>query len=181
MARIALLYGLIAGALVSGMMVVTLPLITAGTLHFDQGEILGYSTMVLSFLLVFFGIRSYREHVAGGTITFGKAFQVGILITLVACAMYVVTWEILYFNFLPDFLDRYDAHMVAKMRAAGDGEAAIQAAQKKMAGFKKLYANPFFNAAVTFMEIFPVGLVVTLVSAAILRRKGGPQASLATG
>ena len=78
-------------------------------INFDHSEILGYSAMVLSFLLVFFGIRSYRDNVAGGAIGFGKAFQVGILITLVTCAMYVIAWEITYFNFFPDFLDQYNA------------------------------------------------------------------------
>ncbi len=129
--------------------------------------------MVLSFLLVFFGVRPYRDTVAAGTISFGKAFQVGLLISLVTCAMYVIAWEIVYFNFVPDFLDQYSAHSLAKMRAAGESEAAIQAATEEMAQFAKLYANPLFNVGITFMEVFPVGLIMTLISAAILRRKPG--------
>jgi predicted DNA-binding helix-hairpin-helix protein len=87
--------------------------------------------------------------------------------------MYVIAWEITYYNFFPDFLTQYNAHALAKMRAAGENEAAIREATAKMADFAKLYANPLFNVAVTFMEVFPVGLIVTLVSAAILRRKPG--------
>ena len=95
--------------------------------------------------------------------------------------MYVIAWEIVYFNFYPDFLDQYSAHVLAKMRAAGESEAAIREKAAEMAKFAKLYANPLFNVAVTFMEVFPVGLIVTLVSAAILRRRpreGAPAAAV---
>ena len=74
---------------------------------------------MLSFLLVFFGIRSYRDNVANGHISFSKAFAVGICIILISCICYVVTWEILYFNFLPDFIDKYGAYMVEKAKASG--------------------------------------------------------------
>ncbi len=127
--------------------------------------------MVLSFLLVFFGVRSYRETVAGGAIGFGKAFQVGILITLITCAFYVLAWEIAYFNFFPNFLDQYSAHVLARMHATGKSEAEIGRKAAEMAELAKRYKNPLFNIAVTFMEIFPVGLIMTVISAAILRRK----------
>jgi Protein of unknown function (DUF4199) len=184
MKKIVLRFGLASGVLLLALSAVLLPLCMNGTIDFDHSEVLGYSAMVLSFLLVFFGIRSYRDNVASGVIGFGKAFQVGLLITLVTCAMYVIAWEITYFNFLPDFLDQYNAHAIAKMRAAGETEAAIREATAKMADLAKLYANPLFNVAITFMEVFPVGLIVTLVSAAILRRKPGqaaPAAAVAAG
>ena len=171
MKKIVLTFGLLSGGVLAAMMAITLPLCLNGTLDLSKSQILGYSTMVLAFLLVFFGIRSYRENVAGGTITFGKAFQVGILITLITCAMYVIAWEITYFNFFPDFLDQYSAHVLAKMRAAGDSEAAILEKTAQMATMAKYYDNLLFNVGITFMEVFPVGLIMTLVSAAILRRK----------
>jgi hypothetical protein len=175
MKSIVLKHGLISGAILVVMFAVTLPLCLKGIIDFDRSEVLGYASMVLAFLLVFFGVRSYREEL-GGAISFGKAFQVGILITLVTCAIYVICWEIVYWGFLPDFLDQYNAHALAKLRAAGATEAAIREAQAKMASFAKLYANPLFNVGVTFLEVFPVGLIVTLVSAAILRRKRAPGA-----
>jgi hypothetical protein len=170
MKRIVLRFGLASGAVLMALAAVMLPCMS-GAVDFDYGEIAGYSIMVLSFLLVFAGIRSYRNNVAGGAISFGKAFQVGILITLITCAVYVIAWEITYFNFFPDFLDQYTAHVLEKMRAAGESEAAIQKTTKNMAEMAKYYSNPLFNSAITFMEVFPVGLIVTLVSAAILRRK----------
>lgn len=174
MKKIVLTFGLISGAILAAMIAMMVPL--SGVIDFDKSEIVGYSTMVLSFLLVFFGIRTYRENVGGGAITFARAFKVGILITLISCAVYVISWEIVYFNFLPDFADKYSAHMIDKMRAGGASEAALEAERTKMADFKKLYANPLINVGITFMEVFPVGLVVTLISAAILRKKPTPTA-----
>jgi hypothetical protein len=171
MRNIVLRFGLLSGVILATVTGVMLTLCMSGTLDFERNEIAGYSAMVLSFLLVFFGIRSYRDNVAAGRIGFAKAFQVGILITLVTCAMYVIAWEIVYYTFYPDFLDQYHAYVLAKMRSAGANEAALEEKATQMAEFAKLYANPLFNAGITFLEVFPVGLIVTLVSAAILRRK----------
>jgi hypothetical protein len=167
-------FGLISGAISSLMMVATVPF--ADRIGFDKGAVVGYTAIVLSFLLVFFGIRSYRDN-AGGQITFSKAFAVGIGITLISCICYVVTWEILYFNFLPDFMDKYSAHVIEKAKASGASAAAIQAQVDQMKKYKVMYDNPLINAAMTFIEPFPIGLVITLISAAVLRRK--PQAQAA--
>lgn len=153
MQKIVLRFGLASGTILVAMTAVMLPLCMRGTIHFDHSEVIGYSAMVLSFLLVFFGVRSYRDNVAAGTISFGKAFGVGLLITLVTCAMYVIAWEITYFNFLPDFFDQYSAHALARMRAAGESEAAIRKEAAEMAGMAKLYANPLFNVAITPVRI----------------------------
>lgn len=179
MKRIALKFGLIAGAILGAMIVVTIPLYRRGVIGFENGELIGFSSMVLAFLLVFFGIRSYREEVRGGTIGFWKAVGVGLLITLVACTVYVLTWQVMYFGFFPDFMDQLNAHTLAEMRAEGETAAAIAAKQAQMAKFAELYKNPLVNVGVTYLEIFPVGLVVTLVSAAILRRRERPQAPAA--
>ncbi|HEY3052119.1 MAG TPA: DUF4199 domain-containing protein [Thermoanaerobaculia bacterium] len=176
MKRIVLTFGLISGAILAAMTAMMIPMCMSGVVDLDRSEIVGYTSMVLAFLLVFFGIRSYRENVGGGAITFGKAFTVGILITLIASAVYVISWEIVYFNFVPDFADKYAAHRIEKMRASGATAAAIESMRQEMARFKVLYANPFLNTAITLLEVFPVGLIVTLVSAAILRRKARPSA-----
>jgi hypothetical protein len=173
MKKIVITFGLISGAISSILMFATLPLLDRGVINFKNGEIFGYTTMFLSFLLVFFGIRAYRENVGGGTITFGRALAVGALITLISCICYVVSWEIIYFKITPDFADKYAAYSIEQLRAKGATDAAIVTAQKQMADFKKMYDNPLINAAITFVEPLPIGLVVTLVSAAVLRRKPG--------
>ena len=169
MKKTVLTFGLISGAISALMMFAVL--LFKDKIGFDKGAIIGYTTIILSFLLVFFGIRSYRENVGGGTITFGRAFAVGILITLISCICYVVAWEVIYFKFMPDFFAKYAAYVVEKAKASGASPAAIQAKLEEMKKFKQMYDNPFFNAAITFTEPFPIGLIVTLISALILRKK----------
>lgn len=175
MRKTILTFGLISGALSSLMMVATVPF--SDRISFDKAEVIGYTTIVLSFLLVFFGIRSYRDNAGNGQITFTKAFAVGISITLISCIFYVVTWEVLYFNFLHDFMDKYGAYMVEKVKASGAGPAAVQAQLEQMKKYKELYENPLLNAGMTFIEPFPVGLIITLISAVVLRRKPQSQAA----
>lgn len=174
MKKTVLTFGLISGVLSSLMMVATVPFMDRLS-HGSGGYIVGYTAIVLSFLLVYFGIRSYRDNVGNGQITFSKAFAVGISITLISCIFYVVTWEIIYFNFMHDFMDKYGAHIIEKLKASGASAAAIQAQTQQLQKMKVLYENPLINAAMTFIEPFPVGLAITLISAAILRRKSQPQ------
>jgi Protein of unknown function (DUF4199) len=162
-----LTFGLISGALISLMMSLTVPFQD----KIGHSYVVGYTTMVLALLLSFFGIRSYRDNVQKGHITFGKAFLIGLSITVISCLCYVVTWEIIYFNFMPDFMDKYNAQVLQKMQASGATAAAVQTKTEELKKFKELYANPFFNAAMTFIEPFPVGLVISLISAAVLRKK----------
>jgi hypothetical protein len=169
MKKIVLTFGLISGALMAIFMFATMPFIDK--IGFDKGLIVGYTNIVLAFVLVFFGIRSYRENIGGGAITFGRAFMIGILITLISSICYVIAWQILYHTLLPDFFDKYAAHMIEKARAAGATPDALQAQNQKMDQMKQLMKNPFFHNLFVFLESFPVGLVITLISAAILRKK----------
>jgi hypothetical protein len=174
--RTILIFGLISGVISSLLMIATVPLMNQP--DFDHGYILGYTTIVLSLMLTFFGIRSYRDNVGKGHITFGKAFLVGLAITVISCLFYVVTWEVIYFNFMPDFMDKYGAHVLQKMQASGATAAAIQQKSEEINKLKVMYKNPLFNAAMTFIEPFPVGLVITLLSAAVLRKKAPSQPAI---
>jgi hypothetical protein len=169
--KTVLTFGLISGAISSLMIVVT----TAARVGFNKGPVIGYTAIVLSFLLVFFGIRSYRDNIGNGQITFLKAFAVGISITVISCICFVVTWEILYYNVFPDYWDKYGAHLAEKLTASGASPAAVQAKLREVAKYKELYKNPLLNAALTFIDPFPIGLVITLISAAVLRRKAQSQ------
>ena len=178
MTRVVLVFGLIAGAILSAMMVVNVTLVDQ--IGFDTAEVIGYTTIVLALLMVFFGIRSYRDNIYGGTISFGKAFAIGILITAVASACYVITWEVISYWFVPDFMEKYAAHVLEEAREAGATEQELAARAAELARFREQYRNPLIKAGFTFLEVFPIGLVVTLVSAAILRRdRKTPDGSLA--
>ncbi len=168
--RVVITFGLISGGIFAVMIAVVLPLAVVGTVDFDDAEIAGFTSMIVAFLFVFFGIRKHREQL-GGTISFGKAFKVGILITLIASAVYVGCWLIVYYNVLPDFADKYASHAIQKLEAKGASAAELQAERVKMDGYKKIWDNPITNAGMTFLEVFPIGLIVTLVSAGILRKR----------
>jgi hypothetical protein len=162
-------FGLISGAISSLMMV---GMVSFGErIGFDRGAVISYTSIVLSFLMVFFGIRSYRDNIGNGEITFLKGFAVGISITLISCLCYVVTWEIIYYNYIPGYWDKYGAHLAEKLRASGASPARVQAKLQEVAKYKEMYKNPLLNAALTFIDPFPIGLVMTLISAAALRRK----------
>lgn len=169
MKKTVLAFGLISGAISAALMMALAFFIDE--IGFDKGMIVGYTSMLLAFLLVFFGIRSYRETAGDGYISFGRAFSVGILITLISCICYVVTWEIVYFNFLPDFGEKYTNYVIENARASGASPEEMAKQVESMKNMKSLYDNPLFNAAITFLEPFPLGLIVTLVSALILRKR----------
>ena len=173
MKKTVITFGLISGAISSLLMFCSTSLVDR--VGFDKGYILGYTAIVLSFLLVFFGIRSYRDNVAEGHITFGKAFAVGICITLISCVFYVATWELLYKTMFPDFMDKYSAYVISKAQSSGISAQALQAKIDEMQQMKVMYANPLYNILFTFIEPFPVGLGITLISAAVLRKKTRPE------
>jgi hypothetical protein len=168
MKRIVLTFGLISGALLSGMMLVMMLFIDQ--IGMNHGMVIGYTTMVLAFLLVFFGIRSYRENVGEGQISFGRALGIGLLIVAIASVCYVITWEIVYFNFMHDFAEKYAAYVIENARAAGASAEEIARQTEEMRRFKTMYDNPLYNAAFTFLEPLPIGVPMTLISAAILRK-----------
>ena len=171
MKKIVLTFGLISGAVISALMFATIPFMHK--IGFNRGLVIGYTTMVLAFLLVFFGIRSYRENVGDGRLSFGRAVGVGLLIMLITCACYVVSWEIIYFNIMPDFTEKYAAFVIENERAKGASQAELAAKMEEMKRFSELYNNNiFFNVGMTFLEPLPVGVIMTLISALILRRRG---------
>jgi hypothetical protein len=167
--KIVLVFGFISGAILSAMMMGSV--VFADRIGLGHSYIIGYTSMVLAFLMVYFGIRSYRDNVSDGTVTFGRAFAVGLCITLIACACYVATWEIVYNNFYPDFMDKYASSVMEKARASGATQPQLDAKMLEMEKMKVMYKNPFYRMAWTFIEAFPVGLLFTLVSAGLLKRK----------
>jgi Protein of unknown function (DUF4199) len=167
--KTVLTFGLISGAIISVLMGGSMLL--ADKIGTGHSMALGYTIMVASFLLIYFGIRSYRDNTLPGEISFGRAFACGILISLITTACYVVMWEVLYFNFMPHFMDSYFAAQIHAVQSAGLDSATTAAKVAAIQHSQQLYQNPLVNMAYTFMEPLPVGLLITLISAALLRRK----------
>lgn len=170
MKKTVLTFGIISGVIISILMGATS--VFADRIGFDRAVIVGYTSMLVAFLLVFFGIKSYRDNIGDGEISFGRAFTVGILITLITCAFYVVSWEILYYTVLSDFPEKYGNYLIEKSRAAGATPEQLAQELEQVKQMKALLDNPLLGPAVIFIsEPLPVGLVMTLISAAILRRR----------
>ena len=168
-----IIYGLIAGIVVSILMLFSTNYIShvEGKVDYNTSLLIGYASMLIAFSLVFVGIRNYRNKYNNGVISFGKAFKIGIMIVLIASSIYVVAWLIDYFFFVPDFMEKFSAQELDKLKASGASQAEIDNETIKMANMVKMYKNPFFNALMTYVEILPVGLVVTIISSLILKRK----------
>ena len=143
----------------------------AGDIDFKNGYYYGYGLMILAFSLIFVGTKITRDKYNGGTISFGKAFRVGLYITLIASTVYVILWLIDNYFFIHDFAARYSAYMLEKLRASGASEAEIAKQTAQMASFSEMYKNPFFVILMTYAEIIPVGLIVSVISALTLKRK----------
>lgn len=168
-----LIYGLIAGTLVSVFMIFTVNNMShcEGSIDFDSSLLIGYASMLLSFSLVFVGVRNYRDKYNGGVISFGKAFRVAMGMVLVASTVYAFAWLVDYTFFVPDFMEKYAAHTLDELKSAGAGAAEIEAKTKEMADLAVLYKNPLVTLVFTYLEILPVGLIVALISSFILKRK----------
>ncbi len=169
MRKIVLTFGLIAGAILGAMMLLTIPFMDR--IGFDKAAIIGYTTMVLAGLMTYFGVRAYRDEVAGGTVSFGRAFQVALLITAVSTVCYAATWQLIYHKITPDFLEKYTAHVIAQEREAGSSDAQIAKKAAEMEAFGEMYKNPLVNIGFTLLEPLPVGLLVSLVSAGVVSRR----------
>jgi hypothetical protein len=170
MKKTVIVCGFVSGAIVSGMMAIGLALGTCDA-DFKYSELVGYTSMILAFSLIFAGVKMYRDKHNGGVVSFGKAFTIGFLISLIASTIYVAVWAVEYKYLVPDFMEKYSAHMVRKVKASGISQDKMDAQFKEMLKYKEMYKNPLFFTLMTYAEILPVGILVSLISALILKRK----------
>lgn len=170
-----LVFGTISGVIVATFMAISMALMASRTSESDHGNgsmIIGFASMAVAFSFVFVGIKNYRDKQNGGTISFGKAVLLGCLISLLASTIYVVTWAVEYHIFLPDFMDKYAAMQIKQLKESGVSGAALEDGLKSIETDSYNYKhNPFFFTVYTYMEILPVGILITLISALILKRK----------
>lgn len=167
MKKTILVFGLISGAITSALMLITMPMYANGTLNMDNGQLLGFGGMVIALSLIFFGIKSYRDSHAKGVISFWQGVQIGLAISLISAILYALTWEVCYTTIAPDFNQKMMAHYFEKQKAAGATEVELQKIQAMSENYKK----PVYRFMVSMTEIFPVGLMITLISAGLLRHK----------
>jgi len=131
----------------------------------EPSAIVGFGSMLLAFTFVVLGIKQQRE-TNNGVITFGKAFLTGLSISLVISTIYVLVWLVIYYNFFPDFMEQY-SKMVLKNTSPED----LAAKTAEMNQMKEWYKNPIMIILLTFMEILPIGIVVSLIGALVFKKK----------
>lgn len=175
MKRTITVFGLISGGVLALMMLIGVALVDS--IGFENGMLVGYSTMILAGIIMIVGVKQYRDNVNGGVISFGKALKMALLITLISTLMYVGVWMIVSYTVWPDFMDKYANAMLEKMRSSGASADQIAATAREMDDMKEMYKNPLIRAAMTFIEPLPVGIPMSLIAALILRRK--PKAQVA--
>ena len=168
MLRTILPFGLASG------LIVALPMFAMLAVDFDHdswtsSHFFGYTLMLVALSLVFFGVKRYRDRDRGGVIKFLPAFLLGLGISAVAGVVYVVGWEITQALTNNAFITDYPKAMIEAARAKGASAAEIDKMTAEMAEFSRMYVNPLFRIPMTFIEIFPVGVVVSVITALVLR------------
>jgi Protein of unknown function (DUF4199) len=173
MQRIVLRYGLIAGAVMAAGMIMTFVLLRKQleNMSGSLGMVIGYTTMIVAMLSVYFGVRTYRDTVRGGSIGFWPAAGIGMLICAIGAACYVATWEVIYRNFLPGYADKFGQEAVKAAQAKGATEAEVAKTRQEMAKFAEDYKKPMVRIGFTILEPLPVALLMSLISAGVLSRK----------
>jgi hypothetical protein len=165
--RIILIYGIIGGVIVAVPMAWGMLTMTPDTIP-ENAALYGYLSMLLALTMVFVGIKHYRDKVLGGVIKFGPALLVGLGISAIASLFWVVGWEITLATGF-DFGAAYENSLVEAARARGASAAELDQIRADVEAFLRMYANPFVRLPITFVEMFPIGLVIALVSAGLLR------------
>ncbi|MGV3611345.1 MAG: DUF4199 domain-containing protein [Fluviicola sp.] len=170
MKRNVLIYGSIGGLITAAWVLIAMVVFSHG-LDMTLGMILGYTSMFIANIFLVVGVKNYRDKYNGGVITFGKALKVGLLITLLASTIYVVNWLIYDYATGSKVMESYTQSMHDELVASGKSETFIAQQDAEMKEFMIQYQNPFFKAAMTYMEILPMGILFALITAIALRRK----------
>lgn len=168
MKKLILTYGAIAGVIVSAMLLINF---SGSSMNFENAELFGYSSMIIAFSTIFFAIKSHRDKTQDGAISFAKALKIGLGITLVASAIYILAWLVISETVAKDFMTEYYQYTMEQMKSSGLTETEVEEKVAEMEYFKELYKNPIVKIGITFLEIFPIGFIVSLISALILRKK----------
>lgn len=168
MLRYILIYGVVAGVVV-GVPLSVLTLTMSGPTMMSYGMLVGYLTMLIALSAVFLAIKRHRDVDLGGVIRFWPALALGLGVSTVAGVIYVVAWEVSCALAHADFAGAYAQALIAQQEAKGVSGEALERLLAEMEQFKLDYANPLYRWPMTFAEIFPVGVIVSLVSAGLLR------------
>ena len=167
-------YGLISGAMsAGGILIITLIFKFYGfdKVGFENSAYIGYSLITLSMAVIFWGIKSYRDNVNNGQVSFKNGLLIGLSIALISCICYSLMWMVVYYNFMPNFMDDYADFSIRKLKESGASEMELAKNQAQLQEFKDIYKTPLGVFGITLMEPLPIGILGAVVSAFILKKK----------
>lgn len=167
MMKIAVTYGVISGTIV--ILSMMLGILSSGGKGFWASEYFGYLIMLIALSMIFIGVKKYRDQELGGVIKFLPALGVGLAIAAIAGVMYVAIWQIYLTMTDYAFINEYTAGIIEQRKADGVSGAALDTLVAEMEKLKTDYGKFYIRLPMTFLEIFPVGIFISLVSAALLR------------
>jgi hypothetical protein len=173
MKKNVIVFGLIVGTLLTGMMLYS-TVRCYNDPYCETNDVLGYAGLLAIFSLIFVAIKNFRDKYNSGFITFGSAFKTGAYISLIASTIYVGVWLVDYYIFIPDFMDKYAIHVLHQASQDGATQPELDQKAKEIADFRDMYKNPLFVILISYAEILPLGLIISVISAALLRRKPKP-------
>lgn len=165
-----LIFGLVSGCILAAF-VLSISLISKVFHGHLDNEIVGYSAMIIAFSFIFVGIRNFRDKYNQGMVSFGKAFLVGLGIALIGSTLYVGAWLIEFYCFMPDYMDKYSAAVIQKLQHSNLSPEALQKRLDSINSMSRMYKNPIMVILFTYMEVLPVGIVISLITALILKRR----------
>jgi Protein of unknown function (DUF4199) len=170
MKKLIIRYGMISGLMISLFMILSLALFFKDGCGDESSMYYGFGTMLVSLSLIYFAIRRFRNE-KPENYKYSSALLIGLGISLICSLMYVITWEIAFNNFVPDFMDKYAAFYIQGLEKDGMAAAEIAIEKAKMDEQVVMYQKTWYRMGITFTEIFPMGLLVSLVAPIFVRKK----------
>lgn len=170
MKRVVLLFGLLLGVLFS-INLVYMVYLCYNDPDFAPNMFLGFAVMLVMLSAVYFGIKNYRDKQLNGAISLGKAFKTGALIAFIGSTIYVIVWLIIYYLYVPDFMDKYAVQELRNAIKSGASLKDIAKIKQDTDNYKELYKSPFWVVILTYIEVLPLSLAIAFISALMLKRK----------
>ncbi len=172
MKKSTLLLSLAGGVFVSIFMVFLVKY--CDTQHAITNMLITYTAMVIAFSVIFVAIKKERDK-NGGVITFGKAFRIGLIITAITSTIYVAVWLVDYYEFMPDFMDKYTAGIIQQLKASHLSPQVLKEKIDQANRNKEWYGSFLGMTLEGYREILPAGLIVSVIASLVLKRGGGKE------
>ncbi len=167
MKQSVLKYGLYSAV---SLIVLFLIALSAGqSLDYGTREVIGYASIIISLVFVFFGIKHFRDQLNNGLVTFGKALAIGLLITLIASITFGII-DLVYRAINPDFVTEYYDYSVEQLKASVPADQ-LDAKLEEMESQREMFANPLMSFVFMALTVFVLGFIISLISALVLQRK----------